>query len=225
MGNHQAGDLVLRHNGLGQSENLLRRGRVQGGGVFVQKQQLGGDHSGHQQGQCLALAPGKQTHRTFHPVFQPQFQLGKPLPEFLPLPAGDHGEGRAALAGPHIGQGQIFLNGHVGGGAFQRVLEQPPDVFAALVVRLVGDVYSVQADGALVHRKRTGNGVEQRGFSRPVGAQNGDKVSLCQLQIHIGQRLFLVYCAGIEGFGQIGKLQHFSFLPSRRFWWRASWHP
>ena len=43
------------------------------------------------------------------------------------------------MAGPEVSQGQIFLNGHIGGGTLQRVLEHPTDVFAALVVGLVGD--------------------------------------------------------------------------------------
>ena len=42
VGDHQAGDLFLGHDALGQLQHLLRRGRVQGCGVLVQQQELGG---------------------------------------------------------------------------------------------------------------------------------------------------------------------------------------
>ena len=39
-----------------------------------------------------------------------------------------------------VGQRKIFLNGHVGGCAFEGILEQVADDLAALVLRLKGDV-------------------------------------------------------------------------------------
>ena len=48
MGDHQTGDVVLRHNLFGQFQHLFRSGRVQGGSVLIQQQQFGRHQSGHQ---------------------------------------------------------------------------------------------------------------------------------------------------------------------------------
>ena len=47
------------------------------------------------------------------------------------------------MAGPEVGQGQIFLNGHVGSGAPEGVLEEAAYKLAPLVVRHLGDVPAV----------------------------------------------------------------------------------
>ena len=177
MGDHQAGNVVLRHNLFRQSQYLLRRGGVKGGSVFVQKQQLGRYQRRHQQRQRLTLAAGQQTHGMIHPVFQPQLQLRQLFPESGTILRRDHGEGRPFFRRPQIGQRQIFLDGHAGGGAFQGVLKEPADEFAALVIRKTGDILPVQTDGSLVHHERTGDRAEQGGFARAVGAENGDKIA------------------------------------------------
>ena len=115
-------------------QHLLRRGRVQGGGVLVQQQQLGGHHGGHEQGQGLPLTAGEEAHRLAHPVLQAHVQPGELLPEERLVGLGDPAEeGTLALGGAEIGQGQVLLDGHVGGGAPHGVLEQTADLAAAAV--------------------------------------------------------------------------------------------
>ena len=114
VGDHQTGDIVFRNDVSGQFQHLFRSGRVKGGSVFIQKQQLRRHKCCHQQGQRLALAAGEKTHRTVHPVLQSQTQHGKPLPEIRPVIFVDHGERRGVAGCPHIGKGQIFLDGHIG---------------------------------------------------------------------------------------------------------------
>ena len=221
MGNHQAGNGVFRHDLPGEVQHLFRGGGVQGGGVLIQQQQLGGDQGGHQQGQCLTLAAGQKTHHGVHPVLQPQTQLGQLLPEFLPLCRGNHGKGGAGVGGPEIGQGQVFLNGHVGGGAFQGVLEHPADEFAPLIVRQPGDVHSVQNHLAGIRLKGSGDGVEHGGFACAVGAENGDEVPGGQMEAQIVQGPLFIHGAGGKGFGDVVQSQHFA-LPPFLIWMAGS---
>ena len=213
MGDHQTGDPILGDNFLGQLQHLFRSGGVQSSGVFVQKQQLGGHQSGHQQGQGLTLAAGEKTHRVAHAVFQSQSQLSQPIPELGTIPLVDHGEGRGVGRCSHVGQGQIFLNGHVGCSALQRILEHTADELAALVVRQIGDVAAVQGDGTAVHHEGTGDGIEQCGLACTVGTENGDEIPLVQMQVQIGQGLLFVDGAGIEGLGDVMDFQHLTYLP------------
>ena len=203
MGNHQTGDAVIGHNLPGQSQHLIRCSRVKCGGVLVQQKELRRDHGGHEQGQRLPLAAGEQAYGTAHPILQSQPQLAQPLPELRPVGFGDHGEGVGAGTGPHIGKSQIFLNGHGGGGALQRILEHAPDELTALVVRQAGDVLPVQLDGATIHRKGSGDGVEEGGLARAVGAENGDEIALRKVQAQVGQSLLFVDGARVEGFGNV----------------------
>ena len=112
------------------------------------------------------------------------------------------------MARPKIGQRQIFRNGHAGSRAPQRVLEQPANALAALVVRHIGDVLAVQHHGAGIRPEGACNGPEQRGFSRAVGAQHCDKISGLQMQIDAAQGLFLIDRAWGKGFLNIRKGQH-----------------
>ena len=185
VGHHQAGDLFLGHDALGQRQHLFGGGGVQRGGVLVQQQQLGGDKGSHKQGKRLPLTAGEQPHRLLHAVLQLHVQQSKLFAEERLILAGDTGEdgvGRGAC--PQVGQCQIFLNGHVGRGTLERVLEQMPDDLAALVLRRKGDVLPAQQNAALVGDKAAGDGVEQGRFARAVGAHDGGKVSGLHLQAH-----------------------------------------
>ena len=71
VGDHQAGDLFFCHDALGQLQHLLRRGRVQGCGVLVQQQELGGNEGGHEQGQ--RLPPDKRPTGCFIRSSRPMF--------------------------------------------------------------------------------------------------------------------------------------------------------
>ena len=108
-----------------------------------------------------------------------------------------------------IFQRQIFLDGHVGCGALERVLEQMPDDLAALVLRRKGDVLSAQQNAALVGDKAAGDGVEQGGFARAIGAHDGGKISGLHLQAYAVQCHLFVDGAGVKGLVQVVQLQHF----------------
>ena len=216
MGDHHAGDVILRHDLPGQAQDLLRGGRVQGSGVLVQQQQLRRDQGGHQQGQGLTLAAGEEAHRVVHPVLQAQAQHGELLPELPPVGSRNVGEGGPAVGGPQVSQGHIFLNGHAGGGAPEGVLKEPANDLAALVVRQEGNVLAVQHNGAGIQPEGSGDGTEEGGFPRTVGAQDGDKVPGIQVEINAPQGYFLVDGADTEGFLNIGQSQHITPLLSSR---------
>ena len=116
--------------------------------------------------------------------------------------------------GPHIGKSQIFFNGHPRGGALQGILKQTADVLAALVVRQAGDVPAVQNDAAGIRQEGSGNGTKEGAFACAVGAQNGDEVSLFQMEVDPGQGGLFVDGAPGKGFCNVGQLQHISSLPS-----------
>lgn len=213
VGNHQAGDGVFRHDLFSQLQHLFRRGRVQGGSVLIQQQQLGGNQGSHQQRQRLALAAGEQTHHRVHPVLQPQSQLGQFLPELPALCGRDHGEGRPGFGGPQVGQSQIFLNGHVGSSPLQRVLKHPADEFTALIVREPGDVLPVQGHSSGIRLEGSRNGVEHGGLACAVGAQDGDEIPGSQVEAQIVQRPFFVDGARGKGDGDVVQCQHFTLPP------------
>ena len=102
-------------------------------------------------------------------------------------------------AGTQIGQRKVFLNGHVGCGALERVLKQVADDLAALVLRLKGDILSTQQDAALVGDEAAGDGVEQGGFARTVGAHDGGKIPGFHVQADAVQGHFFIDRAGVEG--------------------------
>ncbi len=217
VGDHQAGQVVPLHNLPGQTEHLLRRCRVKGGGVLVQQQQLGRHHGGHQQGEGLALAAREQANRLLHPVLQPHVQPGELLPEqLLVLPAHPAEIGPLALARPQVGQGHVLLNGHVGRCTPHGVLEQTAQLTAAAVSRQIGDVLPVQGDVSLIGEEISGNGVEHGGLAGAVGAHDGGEITRLQLQGQVVQCLLLVDSARVEGLGQVIQLQHVNappFLP------------
>ena len=212
VGDHQAGDLLFGHDALGEVQHLFGGGRVESGGVLVQKQELRGDEGGHQQGQCLTLTARQQAHRLLHPVFEAHIQQSQLLTEDLLILAGDAGEdGVGGRPCAKVGQRQILLDGHVGGRTLERVLEQVADDPAALIFRREGDVLAAQRDAALVGDEAAGDGIEEGGFARAVGADDGGEVSRFHGQADAVQGHFLVDGAGVEGLVQVTKFEHFHF--------------
>ena len=115
--------------------------------------------------------------------------------------------GRGACT--QVGQRKVFLNGHVGSCAFEGILEQVADDLAALVLRLKGDVLPAQHDAALVGDESAGDGIEQGGLARAVGAYDGGKIPGLQVKAHPVQSHLFVDGAGVEGLMQVVQLQHF----------------
>ena len=107
-----------------------------------------------------------------------------------------------------IGQGQIFLNGHVGSSAFERVLEQAANRLGAAEIRLEGHIHPIQQNAAGIRNKAACNGIEQGGFARAVGTHNGSELAAFHMQIDIGQRFFLVHRTGVKGHTDMVQIKH-----------------
>ena len=209
--------MVFRHDFLRQRQHLVGGGGVQRGGVFVQEQQLGGDQRCHQKGQRLTLPARKQPDRLFHTILQPQPQRRKFFGKKLAVGAGNAGKCAGAVRRAQVGKRQIFLNGHMGRGAAQRVLEHTPHLLGTAVIRQKGDVLSVQRDMPGISDKFARNGIEQRGFARPVGADDGGKIARLQVQVDVIQRQLFVDGAGVKGFAYVLQLKHGGHPPCG-FW-------
>ena len=110
-------------------------------------------------------------------------------------------EGAAGL--PCIGQGQILLNGHAGGGAPQGVLVETANVQRPPVVLLPSDVLLPQEDPAAVREDLAQNGIEQGGLTRAVGAQDSDELARRYLQGQAVQGQLLVDGTRLEPLGQL----------------------
>ena len=100
---------------------------------------------------------------------------------------GENGAGKSTMMKCLFGtyqkdEGKIFLNAHVRRGAAQRVLKQPPDDAAAVMLACKGNVLAIQQNTALVHIKAACDGVEKRGLARAVRADNGDEIALVEME-------------------------------------------
>ena len=209
---------MLLHNLVGQLQHLGRRLGVQGGGVLIQKEDLGLFQGGHEQGQGLPLSAGKQPHLGGEPVLQPQSQGAEQLFELLPLAFPD-APAEGALLPPAGGQSQVLLDGHVARRPHHGVLEPPAQIDGPPVLGQLSDVHAVNADGALVHRPHAGDGVEHGGLARPVSANDGDEVPLLQGERQMVQRRLLVNGAGVEGLTDLMQFKHGCSSCSKRDLW------
>ena len=110
--------------------------------------------------------------------------------------------------GTHVGQSQIFLDGHIGSSTLQRILEQSADLTAALVLGQKGHVPAVQQDPAAVHEEISGDGVEEGGLARTVGADNGGEIPGGQVETEIIQSQPGIHRSGVKGHGDVLQTQH-----------------
>ena len=115
------------------------------------------------------------------------------------------------MLSPAVGQGQVFLNVHGGGGSSHGILEHAAQEGRAPVLRQVGDVPAAQEDGAAVHLEGTGDGVEHGALAGAVAADDGDEIPFAEGQVHAGQRHFPHDGAGVKGLVQSLQDQHFGF--------------
>ena len=196
-------------------EDARGGGGVEGGGVLVEEQELRLHEAGHEQGQGLALAAGEQAGAGGHAVLEAQVEAGELLAEAFALALADAPcEGAAAAAAR--GEGEVFLNRHRRRGAHHRVLEDAADVLGALELALAGYVHAVYAYRAAVYLKGARDGVEHRALARAVAAYDRDKVAVVEAEIKAPERGFGVYRAGVEGLGDVVKLEHCSYPPWKR---------
>ena len=204
---------MLRHDALREREHLFRRARVERRRVLVEQQQLRRHHRRHQKRQRLPLTAREQTDGLAQPVLQPHVELRELGAEKLAVLRRDAAE-RIAVRCAQIREGKVFLDAHVRRGAAQRVLKQPPDDAAAVVLACKGNVLAIQQNAALVHIKAARDGVEKRGFARAVRADNGDEITLVEMERQIGNGALFVYRSDVEGLGDVLNVQHISCPPS-----------
>ena len=84
-------------------------------------------------------------------------------------------------------QREVFLNGHVGGAAAHRILEQTADLAGALIFRQEGDISSVQINAAAVGEKAAADGVKEGGFACAVLADQRTHLAFLQGEAHVFQ--------------------------------------
>ena len=202
--------MVPLHNALRCVQHLSGGFRVQCRGVLVQQQQFRFLQRCHQQGQCLTLTAGQQTHLGGQPIFQTQIQNFQHFLVLFPLTLGD-ARAEGTFLTPAHGQCQIFLNLHGGSRTHHRVLKHAAHVFCPLVLRQLGYVLAADGDGALVHLPHTGYGVEQGGFTGAVAADDGAEITVVQMQGQTVQRGFFVNGTCVKGFVDILNVKHCSF--------------
>ena len=90
------------------------------------------------------------------------------------------------------------------------------DPLRPFVFRQKGHIVTAYGDGACIHVKAAGDGVEQGGLACAVGTDHRDKFSLVQMERQVRDGLFLIDGAGIEGLGDALNVQHVSSLPFQR---------
>ena len=208
MGDHEGGEVVFLDQVAGKAQHLFRSLGVQGGGVLVQEEELRLLEGGHEQGQGLALSAGQEAHLAGHPGLQTQIQGGQLFLIQDPLLHGD-APAQAAVLSPAVGQGQVFLNVHGGGGAGHGILEDAAQEGGALMLRQVGDIPPAEGDGAVINLEGTGDGVEHGALAGAVAADDRNEIALVQGQVHTGQRHLAHDGAGVEGFPQVFEDEHF----------------
>ena len=182
--------------------------------MLIQQQQLRLLQGCHQQGQCLALAAGKQTDLGGHPFLQAQIQH---LQLFdIPFPVcGRNAPAQGAALAPAVCHGQILFNLHGCGSTHHGVLEYTAQVGSPLVFRQTGNVLPVQKDGSGIHLNGSGHRIQHGRLTRAVAADDGDEVPVVEGQVQVVQRGLGVDRAGIEGLADVDEFKHFSHLPQR----------
>ena len=114
---------------------------------------------------------------------------------------------------PQVSQRQIFFNGHIGGRALERVLEQVADDLAALVLRRKRDVLPAQRNAAFIRNEAAGDGVEEGGFTGAVGAHDGGEIPRFHRKTDAVQSHFFIDGAGVERLVEVLQFQHFHLRP------------
>ena len=165
---------------VGETDDLVGAFGIERGGVLVQQQQFGLEPGGHQQRQGLPLSAGKAADRVVDAIFQSHVQRADAVAQFVacsfrcnaqPSPRGWPRRAAMARFSAMVMFGAVPLKGfwktrpmsraRLCSG--QRVMSRPASVMRAGV-----------------HEKRAGDGVEQSGFSRAVGADDDEKRSRFQ---------------------------------------------
>src|SRR5205814_3424538 len=87
------------------------------------------------------------------------------------------------------------------------------------------DVVPGQIDSARVHQEGSGHGIEQRRFSRTIGADDDEKRAGLQLERDIAQRAHLIWSAGKEDFAEMVEFQHARGTRAYLTFWEVAKRP
>ena len=207
VGDHQGGELLLRHHPLRQLHDLGGGLGVQRRRMLVQQQQLRLAEGGHQQRQRLPLAAGEGAYLGRKTGVQPQSQLLEPLPVLLPLRLADAGP-QSAPQTPAGRQCQIFLDLHPGGGAGHGILIHPAQILGPLVLRQGGEVDPVQKDLPRIRQPCAADGVLHGALPGAVAADDGDEVPVVEGEGQIVEGDLLIHGTGIEDLGHMAHFKH-----------------
>ena len=142
-------------------------------------------------------------------------ELGERIAEKVAVLTGHAAEEHVPVRRAQVGHGEVLLDGHVRRGALERVLEQVANAAAALIRRQERDVPPIERDGAGIDIEHAGNGIEERALAGTVGADDGGKLPVGQLEREVGNSALLVHGAGIERLGDVGNFKHRSCPPFR----------
>ena len=92
--------------------------------MLVKEEEFRSHKGTHKQGNDLSLSSGKQSDLVFHPILKPHAKLRKCLHKHFPV-LFSYGRSKGAAVAPCVGEGKVFLYGHIGSRALHRILEHP----------------------------------------------------------------------------------------------------
>lgn len=199
---HNRRQLLFADNPVGQLHDDLGGARVEGGGVFVQNQEIERRQRRHQQRDGLPLPAGQRPHLHVHLVLQPQFQRREHFAVRRFALAVDPGR-QAEPAAFVVGQRHIFQYCHVWAGAHRRILVHATHFAVALEIFHPADAGAVDADIAAVQRDAAADQVEHRGFAAAVAADDGNEFPVRHGQVEIAEQAHFRHCSGIVNFCDI----------------------
>src|SRR5690606_11930489 len=121
---------------------------VEGGGMFVEEEKGRSQPGGHEEREGLALAAGERADGVVEAVFESHAKRGDAGSEFVHEVAGER-PGEPATTAAAGGEGEVFRDAHVGGGAAEGILEDAADEAGAFVLGPSGDVVAGDLDLAV----------------------------------------------------------------------------
>src|SRR5450759_3666548 len=198
---HQRGEAALGDDRRRELHDRRRDLGVERGRVLVEEQQTGFGDGGHEQRHRLALPPGELVDARRQAVLEAHAEPRELRAHDLPAAVRDAGPQTAATRAQQRDR-EVLLDGHGGGGAGARILEDPADHAAAHVFGLPGHLATAEHDLAAADGERAGHGVQQGRLARAVGADDADELSGRRLEVDAVQGYDLVGGAGEEDLAQ-----------------------
>jgi len=176
VGNHKRRELVSGDDAAGEFDHLVGALGIKRGRVFVEQKKIRASPCRHKEGQGLALPSGERANGVIETIFKAHTEGGHAIPDF---------EAESAVEGPDQATGepsprcqcQILLDRHIGRGAAEGILKNAADQRGSSMLWPAGDLLPREANGSRIRRKCSRHGIEQRGFSRAIGADDNDETA------------------------------------------------